>query len=113
MIVDHADDTVRPTFRIAAGDLVRLNGIEISATGRTNRRWLTQLAPWKVGDPYDPEDVAELERRLLDTGVYDSVTVALAPREKTTADGLRPIVVSLADRSPRSRSKTLPRPSPD
>ena len=102
VIVDHADSTVRPTFRIAAGDLVRLDGVEISSTGRTSRPWLEHLVPWKTGDAYHPRDVAELERRLLDTGVYDSVTVALAPREKTTAEGLRPIVVSLADRAPRS-----------
>ena len=102
VVVDHADTSVRPTFRIVAGDLVRLDGVEIVNPGRTRRAWLAALAPWKAGDPYDPQDVAELERRLLDTGVYDSVTVALAPREKTNAEGLRPIVVSLADRQPRS-----------
>lgn len=102
VIVDHADHTVRPTYRIAAGRLVRLDGLDITPGGRTNPAWLRRLAPWNSGDAYDPEDVAELERRLLDTGVYDSVTVALAPPEKATADGLRPIVVSLAARKPRT-----------
>jgi translocation and assembly module TamA len=45
--------------------------------------------------------VGELERRLLDTGVYESVTVALAPREQADANGLRPVIVSLADRAYR------------
>ena len=98
VIVDHADQTVQPTFRIDAGPLVRLDGIQLETTGRTNPRWVNRLAPWRVGDVYDPDDVAELERRLLDTGVYDSVTVALAPAEKTDAQGRRPIIVSLADR---------------
>jgi translocation and assembly module TamA len=102
VIVDHADQTVRPTFRIAAGDLVKLDGLDIAQPGRTNTTWLRRLAPWNSGDAYDPEDVAELERRLLDTGVYDSVTVALAPKAKQTPDGLRPVIVSLADRAPRS-----------
>lgn len=102
VIVDHADQTVRPTYRIAAGDLVRLDEIQLVTEGRTNPRWLKNLAPWKAGETYDPEDVGELERRLLDTGVYDSVTVALAPKEKTTAQGLRPVVVSLADRDRRT-----------
>ncbi|MFX8645055.1 hypothetical protein ABTM18_20150, partial [Acinetobacter baumannii] len=53
--------------------------------------------PWRKGAPYTPKDLAELERRLLETQVYESVTVALAP--SPGPDGLRPVVVSLADRS--------------
>lgn len=102
VIVDHADKTVRPTYRIAAGALVRLNGLDITPGARTSPAWLRSLAPWTSGDTYDPDDVGELERRLLDTGVYDSVTVALAPVDKTTPDGLRPVVVSLAARKPRT-----------
>ncbi|MFN3514009.1 MAG: autotransporter assembly complex protein TamA [Phenylobacterium sp.] len=102
VIVDHADHTMRPTFRIESGALVRLDGLSLVTEGRTNRAWLERLAPWTSGDRYDPEDVAELERRLLDTGVYDSVTVGLAPREETTEDGLRPVVVSLSDRRRRT-----------
>lgn len=102
VIVDHADHTVRPTYRIAAGALVRLDGLDIAPGDRTNPAWLRRLAPWNSGETYDPDDVAELERRLLDTGVYDSVTVALAPVEKATADGLRPVVVSLSERKPRT-----------
>jgi translocation and assembly module TamA len=102
VVVDHADRSVRPTFRIAAGELVRLDGIDLTAEGRTNPDWVRALAPWRSGEVYEPRDVAELERRLLDTGVYDSVTVALAPREQRTTDGLRPVVVSLADRARRT-----------
>jgi len=102
VIVDHADHTVRPTYHIAAGMLVRLDGLDITPGGRTKPAWLRRLAPWNSGDPYDPDDVAELERRLLDTSVYDSVTVALAPPEKATPEGLRPIVVSLSERKPRT-----------
>ena len=102
VVVDHADSTVRPTYRIDSGDLVRLNGIELNTEGRTNRRWLQALAPWKVGEVYDPEDVAELERRLLDTNVYSTVTVALSPPSSTNAQGHRPVIVSLADRPRRT-----------
>jgi translocation and assembly module TamA len=102
VVVDHADDSLRPTFRLAAGRIVRLDGIELTTDGRTSRAWLERLVPWKPGQAYDPEAVAELERRLLDAGVYDSVTVALAPIAKTTPDGLRPVVVSLAERKRRT-----------
>ena len=100
--VDHADQTVQPTYKIEAGPIARLDGIRLVTAGHTQKSWLQGLAPWKSGDPYDPADVAELERRLLDTGVYESVTVALAPASEVTADGLRPIVVSLAERKPHT-----------
>lgn len=102
VIVDHADKTVRPTYKIAAGELVHLGSLKIIGDGRSRRAWLESLAPWRPGEVYDPEDVGELERRLLDTGVYDSVTVSLAPKDQAGPDGWRPILLSLADRKPRT-----------
>lgn len=100
VIVDHADQTVRPEFRITPGALVRMDGIDLRSAGRTNPAWVRRLSPWSEGDIYDPEAVAELERRLLDVGVYESVTVSLAPKD-ASVNGLRPVLVSLSDR-PRS-----------
>ncbi len=97
VVVDHADFTVQPAFRISAGDLVHLGNVEVITHGRTNPKWVAHLAPWRVGDAYRPKSVAELERRLLDSGVYDRVTVALAPPEQAVK-GERPVIVSLSDR---------------
>ncbi|WP_249138380.1 autotransporter assembly complex protein TamA [Phenylobacterium montanum] len=97
VIVDHADQTVQPAYRIAAGGLVRMDGVELKGASRTRLAWIRSLAPWKAGQVYRPRDVAVLERRLTDTGAYDSVTVALAP-SADAKDGRRPVVVSLADR---------------
>jgi len=101
VVVDHATFTVQPNFNIASGELVRLDGLRVRTRGPTNPDWVANLAPWNAGDRYDPEDVAELERRLLDTGVYDGVNVSLAPLDQVTPEGLRPVVVGLSDR-PRS-----------
>lgn len=98
VVVDHATHLVQPGFNIASGELVRLNGIQLRTRGPSKESWVTGLVPWKEGDRYDPEYVAELERRLQDTGVYDSVSVSLSPLDDTRPDGLRPVVVSLADR---------------
>jgi translocation and assembly module TamA len=97
VVVDHADHTMQPTFHVVAGSLVRLDGIRLAAKGRTNQRWAAKLASWRVREVYRPAVVAELERRLLDTGAFDAVTVALSPPGET-ANGLRPVIVSLADR---------------
>jgi translocation and assembly module TamA len=102
VVVDHADDSVTPDYRISAGDLVHLDSIQLATHGRTHPDWVQNLAPWTHGAAYDPDSVAELERRLLDTGVYDSVTVALAPVADVTPDGLRPVVVSLSEREKRT-----------
>ncbi|MGH6970201.1 MAG: autotransporter assembly complex protein TamA, partial [Caulobacteraceae bacterium] len=101
VVVDHADHTMSPTFRFAAGALVRLDGVEVTSKGRTRAPWVASLAPWKRGSIYDPADLAKLERRLRDTGVFNAVTVALAPANETKG-GLRPVVVSLVDRAPRT-----------
>ena len=100
VIVDHADHTLRPTYRIDAGLLVRLDGAKISTSGPTNLDWAASLIPWKPGDVYSPVKLADYEQRLVDTGVFDSISVTLAP----IADGQerRPILVSLTDRPWRS-----------
>jgi len=102
VIVDHADHTVRPGFRIVAGELVRLDGVNLRTEGRTGADWVTTLAPWKTGDVYDPEDIAELERRLLDTGVFDAVAVSLRGREAADPEGRRPVLVELSERPRRT-----------
>ena len=101
VVVDHATFTVQPNYRISSGALVRLNGVRLETRGPTNPAWVAGLAPWSEGEVYDPDDVAELERRLLETGVYDGVGVALAPRDQSLANGNRPIIVSLTDRPRR------------
>ena len=101
VVVDHAAFTVQPTYRIASGALVQLDGVRLETDGPTNPDWVVRLAPWAEGEVYDPEDVAELERRLLETGVYDGVGVALAPPDQTNAAGHRPVIISLTDRPRR------------
>ena len=101
VIVDHADRTMTPTFRITAADLVHLGPMTLTATGRTHVSWLRRLKSWKTGATYSPAAVAKLEQRLIDTGVYESVTVALAPKDQTLG-GLRPVLVSVADRPART-----------
>jgi translocation and assembly module TamA len=71
VVVDHAAFTVQPTYNIAAGQWSRLDGVKLETRGPTNPDWVAGLAPWAEGDVFDPDNVAELERRLLETGVYD------------------------------------------
>ncbi len=107
VVVDHADTSMSPTFLVEADQRVHLGGLTFSnPKQRTDPAFILRLAPWTSGEVYHPNTIAELEHRLLDTGVYDSVTVALAPRPETAADApppvsdaLRPVVVNLSERS--------------
>ena len=101
VLVDHADHSVTPTFHFAAGALVRLDGLKVVSQGRTKRKWIASLAPWKKGDVYNPAQVAKLEQRLRDAGVFNSVTVSLSPADEAV-DGLRPVIVSVGDRPPHT-----------
>lgn len=101
VVVDHGTFTVQPTFRISAGPLVKLDGVQLETRGSTNPDWVGGLAPWSEGQVYKPDNLAELERRLLETGVYDGVGVALAGPDQTNADGHRPVIVTLTDRPRR------------
>jgi translocation and assembly module TamA len=97
VVVDHAKATVKPTFRIASGALVRLGPVRSIGKDPTRVAWLGPLAPWKPGTPYDPALLAKLQKRLLDTGVYESATVALAQSGGSTGAS-RPVLVTLIDR---------------
>jgi translocation and assembly module TamA len=101
VVVDHATHTLAPSFHLAAGELVRMDGLRVVTKGRTHRAWVESLARWKKGAPYDPTKVADLERRLRDAGVFNVVTVSLAPPQEAV-DGLRPVIVSLDDRKPHT-----------
>ena len=125
VVVDHADTSMSPTFNVDSERLVHVGGLVFSnPKQRTDPAFIRKLAPWKPGDVYHPTAIAELEHRLLDTGVYDSVTVALAPRTPAPApapaaspgsatspatplaasaaaatDDERPVMVTLSERS--------------
>ena len=101
IVVDHQDHSLHPTFHFAAGALVRLDGLKVVSQGRTRKQWIAGLAPWKKGDVYDPVQVAKLEQRLRDAGVFNSVTVSLAPADEAV-NGLRPVIVSVGDRPPHT-----------
>lgn len=101
VVVNHADYTVTPNYRIDSGPLVTLDGILLQTRGPTNPDWVAGLVPWTEGDVYDPEQVAELEQRLQETGVYDGIGVALSPADQALPDGNRPIIVTLRDRPAR------------
>jgi translocation and assembly module TamA len=97
VVVDHADNSMHPDFHIDSGAKVQLGAVVLEGKVRTQLAWVSRLAPWRRGAIYRPKDVAELERRLTETGAFNQVAVSLAPPDQAV-DGLRPVVVTLTDR---------------
>ncbi|HEY7901396.1 MAG TPA: autotransporter assembly complex family protein, partial [Caulobacteraceae bacterium] len=98
VIVDHADKSVRPDIRIRAGAVARLGNVTVEGGERTRSGFVRKLAPWRRGDIYSPGKLAKFERRLTDTGVYDSASASLGAGE----NGVHPVIVKLVDRPPRT-----------
>jgi translocation and assembly module TamA len=99
---DFATDTLTPTYKIEPGGIVRLGGVRVVTKGRTRPSWVQRLAPWAPGADYRPKDIAELERRLNDTGIYRSVEMSVSPPDQALPDGARPVEANLVDRDPVS-----------
>lgn len=97
VIVDHADNSVHPIFKISAGAKIRLGSVNLLVGTKTRENWLLSLVPWNAGASYDPAQIAELERRLLETGVYDTISITLGATDAATSQ--RPINVRLVDRA--------------
>jgi len=110
VVIDHQ---MRPEFHLNPGPLVRLRreiSGEISTEPRddgriptrTRKAFVERLIPWEDGDIYTPESIAEMERRLVDTGVYSTVDISL-PRSNSAEIRDRtevevPVSVNLVDR---------------
>ena len=102
VVADFATDTLTPTYKVEAGAIVRLGRVRLVSKGRTRPKRVQRLAPWTPGEAYRPDKIAELERRLNDTGVYRSVEVSVTPPGQASPDGARPVAVNLVDRDPLS-----------
>lgn len=97
IIVDHSSLKMQPTFAIDAGELVKFGNLQIIGDTKINEKWLNAFSPIKAGENFDPNDIKTLERRLLETGAFDSVSISLAP--KSDAQNQRPVQISLTDRA--------------
>jgi len=97
VIVDHADNSVHPIFRISAGNKIKLGSVSLVAGSKTREDWLLSVVPWAAGANYDPSEITELERRLLETGVYDTISISLGSTDMSTSQ--RPVNVRLVDRA--------------
>lgn len=97
VIVDHSDYSVHPIYKIEAGERALLGEIIIQGKTRTKEKWLKKLVPWKVGDTYSTATIAEMQRRIIETGAYDSAAIRLGDKQDGT--NIRDVNITLEDRA--------------
>ncbi|VVO39574.1 autotransporter assembly complex protein TamA [Pseudomonas fluorescens] len=61
---------------------------------------LQRMVPFKAGDPYDSEQIAELNQALQSSGYFEGVRVDTAPA--AAANNVIPVAVHLETRKPRT-----------
>ena len=75
--VDPVQRSANLTLRLASGPAYRLGALVISGTQRHDTELVTRLARLTPGADYDQTQLVEAQRRLVDSGYFDSVFVSL------------------------------------
>jgi len=84
-------------FRVQEGEPTRVGRIVISGLVRTKEHVVRRELPFREGDPVNPEELIEAERRLAALGLFERVTVGpLQPPRTPFAD----VTLDLRERKP-------------
>lgn len=99
IIADHPNRELDVCLRLAPGPQLRFGAVEVTGNDRVRRTRIREIAGLPQGDVFDPEEIADAERRLRDTGVFSSVAVSEA--ETPNADGTLDLALQVAEQKPR------------
>lgn len=96
---DHPNREIDVQLRLAPGPRLRFGDVVVTGNDRVRRTRIREIAALPQGEVFDPEEIAEAERRLRQTGVFSSVAVSEA--ETPNADGTLDLALQVAEQKPR------------
>ncbi|MFA8384937.1 MAG: autotransporter assembly complex family protein [Pelagibaca sp.] len=99
VIADHPERALNVRLRLEPGPRLRFGEIGVSGNDRVRRTRIREIAGLPQGEVFDPQEIADAERRLRQTGVFGSVAVSEA--ETPNADGTLDLDVQVAEQKPR------------
>lgn len=99
-LADPQAKTITVTSRIEAGRRYRFGPVRYVGVGSVPESYLESYRTIRPGQPYDGAALAAFQRRLADTQLFASVTVA-PPDSPPEGDEL-PITVTVTERPPRT-----------
>ena len=100
VVVDHKTRNVRVAFRIEAGPAARFGQTVVKGTEEVAEEFVRSKLPWKEGERYRADLLAELQDRLVETGLFSIVRVE--PAEEPGEGGLLPLTVEVRERKHRT-----------
>ena len=100
VIVDHASNSVRVTYRVQTGPRARFGKTEIEGLERVGRNYAFSKLHWKEGDPYDEKLLLQGKKNLRDTGLF--ATVEVDHGDHLDREGRLPVQVTVKERKARS-----------
>ena len=96
---DHPAHQLDVRLRLAPGPRLRFGDVVITGNDRMRRTRIREIAGLPQGEVFAPEEIAQAERRLRETGVFSSVAIAEADRPN--ADGTLDLALQVAEQKPR------------
>lgn len=96
---DHPNRELDVMLRLAPGPRLRFGEIEVTGNDRMGRTRIREIAGIPQGEVFDPDEIADAERRLRRTGVFSSVAISEA--DAANADGTLDLALQVAEQKPR------------
>jgi translocation and assembly module TamA len=82
ILVDHEAQTARLVLPVSPGPVAQFGQISVSGQPPFSSRHVQQIARFKPGDRFEADEVADLRRALIATGLISSVEVTQLPRDE-------------------------------
>jgi translocation and assembly module TamA len=101
VIVDHATDEGRITFRYDPGPWSTYGDID-RETGAWNPQFIARMSPFRTGEPASREEILEYQQRLTGLDSVNAADISLGP---VAEDGNRPVGITLTE-APRHSIET-------
>ena len=99
IVADHPNRELDVRLRLEPGPRLRFGDVVVTGNDRVRRTRIREIAGLPQGEVFDPQEIADAERRLRQTGVFSSVAVSEA--ETANADGTLDLALQVAEQKPR------------
>ncbi len=100
VVVDHDNDSMDITLRVAPGDKVYFGETLISGNTEVETRFIRRLLAWKEGRLITPGRLEETRLNLIETGLFNSIRI----EPRTTPDEQGRVLVDLQVAEAKHRS---------
>jgi len=99
LVANHATRTLDVTFLVQEGKVATFGTFTVSGTQRLKPDFVEERIDIRPGEPYSPERLAKLRKRLAE---YEAIaSVRLREADKLDPNGQLPISIEVTEREPR------------